>query len=225
MTVGLQALCLICLGQRYSGVGSFEETVNSLREAQELYRLLGQIDQVEALNHLVAWALLRKANAEYDVWERQELLNEALELFMRAAVQLDRQRFRVKNQGDRLGWYRHLAEDTMDEALQVAARLGRPAIIADAIATWRMVGTLDVDHLADAGETTIEMAPLGEVVGRVDDSDEVDALVTALPVGECVGFGVDIPRLMGPKLVMPSVRVALAKYLAPLDARPSIRYR
>ena len=150
-----------------------------------------------------AAVLHAQAHATTNPEHAKNLLTQALNHALPAALFDDEYRYQLISPTKRRAWITNRAQPTMNLALSIAARLGEAALVAELVAKWRMVGSLATTPAArNSDDPLLTLVP--------NSTPEPDETLTRTP---------------GPNLVLPHPR-ATPLYQHPTIAdRPRAYYR
>ena len=170
--------------------------------ALDLCTNINQTDTHRA--HFTYAAVLQaKANTTTNTKHQKDLLTQALTHALPTALLNDEYRYQLSSPAKRRAWITNRAQPSMNQALDIAARLGDAPLVAELVAKWRMVGSLAAMPAArNSDDPLLTMVP--------NSTPEPDESLTRTP---------------GPNLVLPHPR-ATPLYQHPTIAdRPRAHYR
>jgi len=175
-----------------------EEADQILKQAHDIFT-----EKIPELHSLGASILDTIASWSTDPAFRRKHLILALQYAVPAAVFFDEFRFKLSCSSARIAWITNRAQHSMNQALDIAARLGDAPLVAELVAKWRMVGSLAAMPAArNSDDPLLTMVP--------NSTPEPDETLTRTP---------------GPNLVLPHLR-ATPLYQHPTIAdRPRAHYR
>ena len=150
-----------------------------------------------------AAALHAQAHATTNPEHAKNLLTQALNHALPTALFNDEYRYQLTSPTKRRAWITNRAQHSMSQALDIAARLGDAALVAELIAKWRMVGSLATTPAARNSED-----PLLTLVPN--STPEPDETLTRTP---------------GPNLVLPHPRTTPLYQHPTIADRPRAHYR
>ena len=150
-----------------------------------------------------AAVLHAQAHATTNPEHAKNLLTQALNHALPAALFDDEYRYQLTSPTKRRAWITNRAQPTMNLALSIAARLGEAALVAELVAKWRMVGSLAATPAArNSDDPLLTLVP--------NSTPEPDETLTRTP---------------GPNLVLPHPRATPLHQHPTITNRPRAHYR
>ena len=150
-----------------------------------------------------AAVLHAQAHATTNPEHAKNLLTQALNHALPTALFDDEYRYQLTSPTKRRAWITNRAQHSMSQALDIAARLGDAALVAELVAKWRMVGSLAAIPAARNSEDPL----LTLVPSSTPEPDET------------------LTRTAGPNLVLPHPRTTPLYQHPTITNRPRAHYR
>ena len=150
-----------------------------------------------------AAALHAQAHATTNPEHAKNLLTQALNHALPTALFDDEYRYQLTSPTKRRAWITNRAQHSMSQALDIAARLGDAALVAELVAKWRMVGSLAaIPAACNSDDPLLTLVP--------SSTPEPDESLT---------------RTAGPNLVLPHPRTTPLYQHPTIADRPRAYYR